>query len=237
MLPTLSGALSHLHLLPSLLRATDPSLAHLLPPNPFYALSATLTLFAHVVPAYASISRLFDYLLAAPAAAPIYLFAAVIRSRREELLQLDPHDQDTLHFALSKVPQPLAFDSLVADADTLMRKYPPSTLGSSWRSLSRASTLRTAPDAVTVATQTLEQGEIWLKQQAAEAKRKAALQKTLSEARRTIWKVRKPVAFVGSAIAVALVAAWIMRGNADRGTINSAAKNVVFGAWKALGGL
>jgi TBC1 domain family member 20 len=237
MLPTLSGALSHLHLLPSLLRATDPSLADLLPPNPFYALSATLTLFAHVVPAYASISRLFDYLLATPAVAPIYLFAAVIRSRREELLQLDPHDPDTLHFALSKLPQPLAFDALVADADTLLRKHPPSSLGRSWRALSRASALRTAPDAETVAIQSLEQGETWRERQAAEAKRKAALEKSLSEARRTIWKARKPVAVIGSAVAVALLAAWIVRGAGDRGTTNSAMRNVVFGVWKALGGL
>lgn len=81
MLPTMAGAVSHLHLLPHILYAADPELyRHLLgaaKPTPFFALSATLTLYAHVIEDYADIARLFDYLLASEAAVPVYLFVVV----------------------------------------------------------------------------------------------------------------------------------------------------------------
>lgn len=78
MLPALSPATVHLHLLPAILYAADPALCnHLKPTQPFYALSATLTLYAHDIQAYADIARLFDFLLANEAVMSIYLYAAV----------------------------------------------------------------------------------------------------------------------------------------------------------------
>jgi hypothetical protein len=82
MLPTMTGALSHLQLLPSILKAADPDLfQHLSQTAPFYfALPATLTLYAHEIQEYGDIARLFDYLLTNEAAASIYLYATVSRS-------------------------------------------------------------------------------------------------------------------------------------------------------------
>ena len=78
MLPSLSPALSHLHLLPSILNSVDPKLCnHLSSTQPFFALAATLTLYAHDIQEYGDIARLFDVLLAREASYSIYLFAQV----------------------------------------------------------------------------------------------------------------------------------------------------------------
>ena len=78
MLPTMSGTEPHLRLLPAILHAADSGLAaHLSTTQPFFALPATLTLYAHEIEEYADISRLFDFLLASEAALPVYLFAVV----------------------------------------------------------------------------------------------------------------------------------------------------------------
>lgn len=79
MLPTMTGAISHLQLLPAILKAADAELFdHLSQTAPFYfALSATLTLYAHDIQEYGDIARLFDYLLTNEAVASIYLYATV----------------------------------------------------------------------------------------------------------------------------------------------------------------
>jgi hypothetical protein len=78
MLPSLSPALSHLRLLPPILSAVDPELCnHLSQTQPFFALAATLTLYAHDIQEYGDIARLFDVLLARETVFSMYLFAVV----------------------------------------------------------------------------------------------------------------------------------------------------------------
>ena len=78
MLPTMSGTELHLQLLPTVLYAVDPMLCkHLSQTQPFFALAATLTLYAHDIEEYGDIARLFDFLLASEAAVSLYLFAVV----------------------------------------------------------------------------------------------------------------------------------------------------------------
>lgn len=78
MLPTLSASIVHLRLLPPILRSVDPKLErHLSQTQPFFALAATLTLYAHDIQEYGDIARLFDFILAQPAVMPVYLFASV----------------------------------------------------------------------------------------------------------------------------------------------------------------
>lgn len=79
MLPTMTGAISHLQLLPSILKAADAELYdHLSQTAPFYfALPATLTLYAHDIQEFGDIARLFDYLLTNEAVVSIYLYATV----------------------------------------------------------------------------------------------------------------------------------------------------------------
>lgn len=81
MLPTMSGTEPHLQLLPSILYAADRALYHhLSQTQPFFALAATLTLYAHDIEGYGDIARLFDFLLASEAAIPVYLFVTVGQS-------------------------------------------------------------------------------------------------------------------------------------------------------------
>lgn len=78
MLPTMSGTEHHLRLLPAILNAADPSVyRHLSQTQPFFALAATLTLYAHDIEEYGDIARLFDFLLATEAVVSLYLFAVV----------------------------------------------------------------------------------------------------------------------------------------------------------------
>lgn len=80
MLPALAPATLQLRLIPAILYAADPVLCkHLNSNQPVYALSATLTLYAHDIQEYADIARLFDFLLARDAVVSIYLYAAVCR--------------------------------------------------------------------------------------------------------------------------------------------------------------
>lgn len=236
MIPSLTGALFHLQLLHPLLSPTDPDLASILPPKGTYALAATLTLFAHVIDEYDAIARLFDYLLSTTTAAPIYIYAAVLRSRRQELLQFDLEDVDMLHYALSKVPQPLLIEPLISDAQILLEQTPPSSLGRSWFSVSNSSALRTAPTAEAVASQSLDQGEAWRARLAVQMDRWDALEKRMQSTQRALWKARKPAALVGSAFAVALLAAIISRSGGERGAGSAILRNVMLGVWRALGG-
>lgn len=78
MLPSITAAITHLKLLPTILHATDAKLEqHLAQTQPFFALGATLTLYAHDIQEYGDIARLYDFLLAREAVMSIYLFAAV----------------------------------------------------------------------------------------------------------------------------------------------------------------
>ena len=78
MLASLSPALSHLQLLPDILQVEDKKLYdHLSQTQPYFALAATLTLYAHEIRDYGDIARLFDVLLAQEPIFSIYLFATV----------------------------------------------------------------------------------------------------------------------------------------------------------------
>lgn len=78
MLPTIAATNSHLQLLPAILYAADPALCkHLSGLQPFFALAATLTLYAHDIEEYGGIARLFDFLLAREAVISVYMYATV----------------------------------------------------------------------------------------------------------------------------------------------------------------
>jgi hypothetical protein len=97
MLPSLTPALQHLRLLPSLLSKADQALCeHLSQTQPFFALAATLTLYAHDIQEYGDIARLFDFFLAREAVLPLYMFAAVCHNHNHSF-QLDAnHFKDNI---------------------------------------------------------------------------------------------------------------------------------------------
>ncbi|KAI1083621.1 rab-GTPase-TBC domain-containing protein [Whalleya microplaca] len=163
MLPTLTPAIAQLRLIPDILSAVDPALcAHLSRIEPYFALSDTLTMFAHNVQRYGDIARLFDALLAREQVFGLYVFTQIVLLRRAELFATD--EPDMLHFALSKLPQDLDLEAVIADAAALFRDHPPETLRA-WRDISGASVLKTARDVSACADQTLEDGHRFFKKQ------------------------------------------------------------------------
>jgi TBC1 domain family member 20 len=213
MMSNLSSALTHLRLIPYILRAADPELAQHLPSQPFYALSTTLTLYAHDIQGYGEIARLFDFLLAREAVTSVYLFCEIIRMQRTELLEIEPQDTDMMHFTLSKLPNPLDIEALIASTMTLMKNYPPESLSFiAWYRVSGASTLKTTRDPIQVASQTLRQGEAWLAKQERQMKRQQKIDAAIKQARKVVWKYRSPALLSLAAVAIGVLSLWLGRG-------------------------
>ncbi|KAL2120507.1 hypothetical protein VTJ04DRAFT_4534 [Mycothermus thermophilus] len=144
MLPSLAPAIAQLRLLPEILRLADPPLyRHLARLEPFFALSGTLTMYAHDVPSRDVIARLFDALLAREPVFSVYLFAAIVRARRDELFDTPAEDTDMLHFILSKLPSSLDVDGLITQAAQLFSEVPPERLPSWKKGVSKWSVLKT----------------------------------------------------------------------------------------------
>lgn len=209
MLPTIAAAKTHLELLPYILRAADPRLEkHLAQIPPYFGISSTLTLYAHEIEEYGDIARLFDFLLAQPASVSIYLFAAVVCSRKQEILQIEPDEGDMLYAILSKLPKPLNLERLISETIELHQRHPPPTLpGSPWRKVDAHSVLKTTQDVVLIREQSLEQGHLWFLKQ----ERKLRRDELLHRVRHAMWVYRRPVRSVGIAVAVAVLAYWVRR--------------------------
>ncbi|KAH7128750.1 rab-GTPase-TBC domain-containing protein [Dendryphion nanum] len=213
MLPTLDPAISHLELLPPIINAVDPQLyAHLPRIQPNYALGATLTLFSHVIEAYGDITRLFDFFLANDTVIPIYFFAAILLSRRDELLELEEdEDEAIVYVMLGRLPQPFDVELRIAQTLELYRKAPPNTLqGWAWWKVSSSSVLKATSTTFDVARLSLERGEALFHKQETEVQIRQAYQKSRRAARRIklhAWRYRRPGS-IGLAIAVGMYAIW-----------------------------
>jgi hypothetical protein len=209
MLPSLGPAITQLRLIPSILRLADPALwRHLSATEPFFALSGTLTMYAHDITTLGEITRLFDALLARDPPFTLYLFAAIVRSRRAELFDTPPSEPEMLHSILSKLPVPLDLEALIAEAVALEERFPPEALPA-WRGVSRWSVLKTGRrGSGTGGGEDVEQGRVWFERQVAELR----WEETKGKARKWVWKHRGPVRAVGVAVLVAVVAVMLRRG-------------------------
>ena len=78
----------------------------------FFALSWIITCFSHDLTELETVARVFDAWLSSAALFPLYLAAAVVRHRREELLSL-VCDFSVVHSFLSRLPEDLPFDDLI----------------------------------------------------------------------------------------------------------------------------
>ncbi|KZP28572.1 hypothetical protein FIBSPDRAFT_947404 [Athelia psychrophila] len=111
---TLEPVLGLLRVLKSLLRIADPSFAALLERNtplPYYALSNLLTLFSHDVPTLPLIQHVFDYLLSRPPICVVYLGAAILLARKQEVERLEEEGEEGMvHSLLSGLPELLDGD-------------------------------------------------------------------------------------------------------------------------------
>ncbi|KAF2161158.1 hypothetical protein M409DRAFT_69995 [Zasmidium cellare ATCC 36951] len=222
MLPTLSGAESHLHLLPAILYAADKELYQHLSgatqPTPFFALAATLTLYAHDIEEYGDIARLFDYLLASEAAVPVYLFAVIVMSRKKELLEIDHDEPEMLHSILAKLPKPLDIEGLITRTHTLFTQHPPQHLPyRAWSRVSNYSVLKTTRDPDAFAQQTLSYGEDLFQKQAAQIRRQDAVKRMRERIQVLGYRYRRPARWTGAAVLVAVLALYFGRANGAGG--------------------
>ncbi|KAI0754172.1 rab-GTPase-TBC domain-containing protein [Daedaleopsis nitida] len=97
-----------LRILKRLLHLADPKFATILnstAPLPYFALSNLLTLFSHDVPTLPLIQHIFDYLLCRPPIAVVYLAAALILTRRQEVQVLEEEGEEgMMHSLLTVLP-------------------------------------------------------------------------------------------------------------------------------------
>lgn len=211
MLPSLSPAVKHLQLIPSIINAADKALYQRLSGiRPFFALSATLTLYAHDIQEYSDIARLFDFLLACEPVVSIYLFVAIVLSRRKELLEIPEDEPEMLHFTLSKLPQPLDLEDLISRATRLFREHPPESLPSrAWNKISRYSVLKTTRDISN--TQSTSAALDLFYQQTKQLR---------SEERREqfvgfLWSRRRTIGSVAVAVFIGAVSFWMRKRGLD----------------------
>ena len=207
MLPSLSASLAHLNLLPTILYAVDRKLyLHLSQTQPFFALAATLTLYAHDIQEYGDIARLFDFLIAQPAVVSIYFFAVIILSRRDELFEIPAEEPEMLHSGLAKLPKPLNLEALISRTMTLFEEHAPESLPSrAWAKVSPYSVLKTTR--TSVRNQTLKDGEDLFEYQALQLRREELQKRAMA----TIWKYRRPASQVGLAFLVGILSIWLSR--------------------------
>ncbi|KAH0005878.1 hypothetical protein KCU78_g12628, partial [Aureobasidium melanogenum] len=213
MLPTFSASESHVQLLPAIVYATDPKLCqHLARLQPYFAIAATLTLYAHDIEEYGGISRLFDFLLAHEAVISVYMYATIIMTRKNELLEYEADDEDMMYAILSKLPKPLDIEALITRTTMLFAQHPPETLPfDAWRKVSNYSVLKTTRDLNALSKQTLEQGEHLHANHAAQIKRQETLQKMTAHSRLLAYRYRKPAGAFTVAIVIGVLSLWLGR--------------------------
>jgi hypothetical protein len=220
MLSTLDPVVAQLELLRPLLRRADPVLyEHLPKTSASFALADTLTMFAHNIQEYRDITRLFDFFLARHAIMPLYFFAAVVLSRREELLEIEKEDEDILHVTLSKLPQPFDIEFHIARSIELYERLPLESLRSwEWWRISSSSVLKTSsPISDDLQRLTLKDGERYHAQQEKEIRRQQFLQKISRQADRNFKHIQLRLRYygrygvVGLAIVVGAYALWLGR--------------------------
>lgn len=207
MLPSLSPSLTHLNLLPLILYAENPKLCrHLSHTQPFFALAATLTLYAHDIQEYGDIARLFDFLIARPAVVSIYFFAVIVLSRRDELFEIPADEPEMLHSVLSKLPKPLNLEGLISDTLALFNCYPPEQLPSrAWTTIPYCSVLKTTRQLAR--NQTLADGESYFEMQTLQLRRQELSRELITK----IWRYRRPVGGIGLAFVIGLLSLWLRK--------------------------
>lgn len=216
MLPSLSPAVKHLQLIPAIIQKADKALHQRLSGiRPFFALSATLTLYAHDIQEYSDIARLFDFFLAWEPVVSIYLFVAIVLSRRKELLEIPEDEPEMLHYTLSKLPQPLDLEGLISRAVQLFHDYPPESLPSgAWRRIPWCSVLKTTRDG----SRTLSTGaavQLFHKQ----------TEHLRSEERREkfigfLWSHRRTIGSVAVAVFVGAMSVWLRKKGLDNSILS-----------------
>ncbi|KAL4741874.1 rab-GTPase-TBC domain-containing protein [Aspergillus similis] len=211
MLPSLSPAVKHLQLIPAIIETADKALYQRLSGiRPFFALSATLTLYAHDIQEYSDIARLFDFLLAWEPVVSIYLFVAIVLSRRKELLEIPADEPEMLHYTLSKLPQPLDLEGLISRAVQLFRDHPPESLPfGAWRKISSYSVLKTTR--ALMRTQSMNTALEILQKHTKQLRNEERREQFVG----FLWSHRRTIGSVAVAVFVGAMSVWIRKRGFD----------------------
>ena len=90
-----------------------------------FALPWLITWFAHVLPDYEDVVRLYDFFLAQPPMMPIYLATSILLHRSEDVRKVEC-DMASVHGILSRIPLDCPpFELLLQKATTLYSDFPP----------------------------------------------------------------------------------------------------------------
>ncbi|KAI5309433.1 hypothetical protein KEM55_003244 [Ascosphaera atra] len=211
MLPSLSPSLKHLELIPEILFLRDRKLyLHVTRTQPFFALAGTLTLYAHDIERYSDIGRLYDFFLAHEPVVTLYFYAALILSRRKEILEIPVSEPEMIHFTLSKLPQPLNLEKLIEDTVILYETSPPNKLRhGSWRSIPSTSVLKTSRNIF--ARKECADGAKLLEKQVKALERQELRRKMIGVA----WSYRKPAGSIALTVFVGVLSYWLMRNDVN----------------------
>ncbi|KAI8640571.1 rab-GTPase-TBC domain-containing protein [Parasitella parasitica] len=122
---TMEPVLKQLTILDTIIRLEDLELYEFIAEAgvlPYYSLSWVITWCSHDLDDLEKITRLFDLFLSSNPFMVVYFAAAVVLSRREQVLDL-PCDTSTIHSFLTKLPKDLNVDFLCQTACELEEKY------------------------------------------------------------------------------------------------------------------
>jgi len=130
--PTLDAAMRLLELLPPLLQALDPALAHFISASgcpPWFGVAQLITWHSHGASSVAAAARVLDACLAGPPLLPLYLTAAVLRRNRSRILAL-PCELSEVHSALQhmELPGGAHLEEMCQMAFQMARAHPPHAL-------------------------------------------------------------------------------------------------------------
>jgi TBC1 domain family member 20 len=118
-----------------------------------------------------------------------------------------------LHSILSKLPKPLDLENLISKTVELFQKHPPSHLPArAWAQVSSNSVLKTTQDFHKLSRQTLEDGERFFQNEAAEIRRRDLLMQRQRQLRLLATRYRRPASWFSGAILVAAMA-FYFRGS------------------------
>lgn len=95
-----------------------------------FALPWLITWFGHVLPDYNDVVRLYDFFLAQPPMMAVYLAAAIILHRSNDVKRVDC-DLASVHGLLSRIPiESPPFEYLLQRASDLYEQFPPQLIRS-----------------------------------------------------------------------------------------------------------
>ncbi|KAF9170404.1 hypothetical protein BGX20_009012 [Mortierella sp. AD010] len=130
MLDNLEPVLDQLSLMTALLKLEDPEIQEFLDKSetlPFFPLSWVITWCSHDLQDFEKIARVFDFLMCFNPLMSVYLAAAVVMSRREELFEVEC-DNAMVHSFLTKFPKNADLELIISHAHKLYVTYPPEAL-------------------------------------------------------------------------------------------------------------